>query len=629
MCGIAGVINLTGGAVEAADVRAMTAALRHRGPDGEGVSVQAGMGFGHTRLAILDLSDLAAQPMVCPAGRRTLVYNGEIYNYRELRAELEKAGYRFRSSGDTEVVLHALTHWGEAAAARFNGMFAFALWDARERTLLLGRDRYGQKPLYWAMRGGVFAFASEIKAIAAHPAFPARLDLEGLLEYFTFQNFFSAATLFEGVRTFPAGCSMRLGPDASEPRAKRYWDYDFREPDVSVDEEECVEELERLFRRAVERQMVSDVEVGTFLSGGIDSGSVTAVASRFSPSLKTFTCGFDMHSASGMELYCDERAQAEHMSYLFRTEHYQAVLKSGDMERCLPAIVRHLDEPRVGQSYPNFCTCKLAGKFVKVVLAGTGGDELFAGYPWRYYRAVVNDTFEAYVDKYYRYWQRLLPNALIRQVFAPVWGKVSHVWTRDIFRGVWNGHEEQLCRPEDYINHSLYFEAKTFLHGLLLVEDKLSMAHGLECRTPFLDNDLVDFAMRLPVRLKLGNLREVVRLNENETGNKVKRYYQKTRDGKLILRRAMSRIVGPEIANGVKQGFSGPDASWFKGDSMDFVRRTLLHKDARIYGYLDRDAVRALVGEHLDGTANRRLLIWSLLCFEQWCREFLEGRHAA
>jgi len=320
----------------------------------------------------------------------------------------------------------------------------------------------------------------------------------------------------------------------------------------------------------------------------------------------------------------DERDRAEFMSYLFKTEHYEMVLKAGDMERVLPRLTWHLEEPRVGQSYPNFYAAQLAGKFVKVVLSGGGGDELFGGYPWRYYRAVVNDSFEDYIDKYYLYWQRLIPNKAIQQVFRPIWPEVSHVWTRDIFRDVFAHYAKELARPEDYINHSLYFEAKTFLHGLLVVEDKLSMAHSLETRVPFLDNDLVDFAMQVPVRLKLGNLTEVVRLNENEPGHKNTKYFLRTNDGKLLLRKAMSRYIPAAVTNQAKQGFSAPDASWFKGESIDYVRRRLFANRARIYEFLDREAIQALVNEHLDGKQNRRLLIWSLLNVEQWCERFLE-----
>jgi asparagine synthase (glutamine-hydrolysing) len=355
----------------------------------------------------------------------------------------------------------------------------------------------------------------------------------------------------------------------------------------------------------------------------MDSGSITALAAKQLPFIRTFTIGFDLNSASGVELGYDERAKAEHMSYLFKTEHYEMVLKAGDMERALPRLAWHLEEPRVGQCYPNYYAAKLASKFVKVVLSGTGGDELFAGYPWRYYRAVINDDFEHYVQKYYGFWQRLVPNELLAQVMAPVWGNASAVSTTEIFRNVFQDHAHQLTRPEDYINHSLYFEAKTFLNGLLVVDDKLAMAHSLEGRVPFLDNNLVDFAMRLPAKMKLGNLTEVVRLNENEPGGKAERYFQKTRDGKLILRRMMARHIPSAVAEREKQGFSAPDASWFKGESIDYVRRRLLNKRARIYDCLDHKTVRGLIDDHLEGRQNRRLLIWSLLNLEQWCEAFL------
>ncbi len=311
------------------------------------------------------------------------------------------------------------------------------------------------------------------------------------------------------------------------------------------------------------------------------------------------------------------------MSYLFKTEHYEMVLKAGDMERIMPRLTWHLEEPRVGQSYPNFYVAQLASKFVKVVLAGTGGDELFEGYPWRYYRAVVNNNFENYIDKYYLFWQRLIPNQAIKAVFTPIWSEVNQVWTRDIFREIFAQGVESLNQPEDYINHSLYLEAKTFLHSLLIVEDKLNMAHGLESRVPFLDNDLVDFAMKLPVKFKLGNLGEVVRLNENEMGSKTLKYFEKTQDGKLLLRQMMERYIPESITKGVKQGFSAPDASWFKGESIEYVRRLLFSRQARIYEFLDRAAIQSLVNEHLEGKQNRRLLIWSLLNVENWCQQFL------
>lgn len=624
MCGITGILELGREAVSPVILGRMTDELAHRGPDGEGVYVDGSLGLGHRRLSIIDLTPAGHQPMTEPRGRFVISYNGEVYNFQALRIELEALGHRFHSRTDTEVVLHAWMQWGEKSLDRFNGMFAFALWDHEDRELVLARDRYGIKPLYYTLQGETFLFGSEVKAMLVHPAYKAAMDKEALLEYFTFQNLFTDRSLFAGVRLLPAGTYMRLGAATkSVPAAVSYWDYDFRDGGDGMDEGEYLEQLDHLFRQAVTRQLVSDVDVGSYLSGGMDSGSITAIAAKQLPYIKTFTCGFDLNSASGLELGFDEREKAEYMSFLFKTEHYEMVLKAGDMERILHRLAWHLEEPRVGQSYPNFYVAQLAGKFVKVVLSGSGGDELFGGYPWRYYRAVVNNDFDHYIEKYYDFWQRLLPAGAARDVFAPIWGEVEHVRPQEIFRDVFVQHASDLTCPEDYVNHSLYFEAKTFLHGLLIVEDKLSMAHGLETRVPFLDNDLVDFAMRVPVRMKLGNLAKIIRLNENEPGAKTARYFQKTRDGKLLLRKAMQRNIPELVTKRIKQGFSAPDASWFKGDSIEFVRDVIGNDNARIYRYLDRDTVRSLVDDHLEGRQNRRLLIWSLLNVEKWCEIFL------
>jgi asparagine synthase (glutamine-hydrolysing) len=625
MCGIAGIFNLNGEPVSPVLLRKMTDAIQHRGPDGEGFYTDSFIGFGHRRLSIIDLSPAGHQPMLTPDGQYVLTYNGEVYNYQELRLQLEALGHHFRSRTDSEVVLHAFAEWGISAIERFNGMFALAIWDRNQQTLFLARDRYGIKPLYYTVLGGnKLVFASEIKAILTHPDYQTQMDREALLEYFTFQNFFTGRTLFQNIHILPAGTYIKatLGGNGSLSPI-RYWDFQFHEVPTYGSEEEYCEELDRLFQQAINRQLVSDVPVGTYLSGGMDSGSITALSARQVPYIKSFTVGFDLHSASGMEIDFDERTKAEYMSYLFKTEHYEMVLKAGDMERVMPQMVWHLEEPRVGQSYPNFYAAQLASKFVSVVLSGAGGDEFFGGYPWRYYRALVNDNFDDYIDKYYGFWQRLIPNKDIHQVFKPIWGDVNHVWTRDIFRNVFTEHASSLNRPEDYINHSLYFEAKTFLHGLLVVEDKLSMAHSLEGRVPFLDNDLVDFAMKLPVSLKLSNLQNVIRQNENEAGGKSKRYFEKTRDGKLILRKVMERYIPKEVTSREKQGFSAPDASWFKGESMEYVRKKLFNKSAKIYDFLDAHAVQNLVQEHLEGKENRRLFIWSLLNVENWCEQFL------
>lgn len=569
--------------------------------------------MGHRRLSILDVSYAGHQPMSDLSKNIWIAYNGEIYNFQELRTELEKLGHRFKSHTDTEVIIYAYIEWGIECINRFNGMFAFALYDNFNKKFYLARDRYGIKPVYYHITGDkTFIYASEIKSILEYKEYSSAVDKEALIEYFTFQNIFTNKTLHKNIHILEAGHYFEIDLHSQEIKKTQYWDFDFSEPETVKDEREYIEELDRLFTQAVKRQLIADVKVGSYLSGGMDSGSITAIAAQNLPWLKTFTVGFDLSSASGMELSFDERAKSEYMSYLFKTEHYEMVLKSGDMERCMRDFTYHLEEPRVGQSYPNYYAAKLASKFVKVVLSGAGGDELFAGYPWRYYRAVNNHSFDDYIDKYYVFWKRLLPNKEIQNVFSPIHHEVQNIWTKDIFANVFKTPDIGQT-PEEYINHSLYFEAKTFLHGLLVVDDKLSMAHSLETRVPFLDNDLVDFVQKIPVKFKLSNLEKVTRMDENEIGK-----MHKTNDGKMILRKAMSRHIPEDIHNAVKQGFSSPDNSWFKGESIEFVKAKLLKDDANIYQYIDKDATQKLINEHLSGEQNRRLFIWSLLNFEEW-----------
>lgn len=629
MCGVAGIMCMQRSGCNIHEnnvlIKKMTDIIAHRGPDGEGqVCLDDGHVFlGHRRLAILDLSNAAKQPMTSLDGRYTLSYNGEVYNYTELKKELIEKGYIFRSSSDTEVVLNAYMEWGTNSFVKLNGIFAFAIWDDYKKELLLVRDRYGAKPLYYAKIDKQLVFASEYKAIIIHPGYKRTLNLQVLKEYFTFQNIFSNNSFFKDIHILESGSYIKADYSTEDiPDAIQYWDYDFTEKNVGLSQEEYEEELDRLFRQAVRRQLISDVSIGSYLSGGIDSASITSVAARSMRYLKTFTCGFDLHSVSGMELNFDEREKAEYMSYKFKTEHYEMVLKAGDMERCMRELVWHLEDPRVGQSYPNFYAAKLSSHFVKVILAGTGGDELFAGYPWRYYRAVGCKDFKEYIDNYYYYWQRLLKHEEMEAVLSPIYEDIKKYSTKKIFENIFCNLQKFEMSPEQSINYSLYLEAKTFLHGLLIVEDKLSMAHSLETRVPFLDNDLVDFAMHLPVGVKLANLNRVVEMNENEYSLKKERYYQRTKDGKLILRNVMKKYIPIEISMGIKQGFSAPDASWFKGESIDYVNSIIGNPNAKIYEFMDRKAVDYIFKKHTEGKENRRLFIWSVLNFEEWLKLF-------
>ena len=624
MCGIAGYINLNKNSADLNILKKMTNSIAHRGPDGEGHWVDRNIAIGHRRLAIIDLSKNANQPMNLN-NNLVLSYNGEIYNFKEIRNELINLGHQFKSKSDSEVVLRSWDEWGEECVSKFNGMFAFALWDKKKNALFLVRDRYGIKPLYYAIFGDIVIFGSEQKAILSHPKVVKSLDLKAFVEYFTFQNIFTDRTLFKKIKLLKNGSILEIKNDKNTPiEIKTYWDYYFDEPRKPKDKIEYLEELDRLIIKAVNRQLVTDVELGSYLSGGMDSGTITSLVSQELPYIKTFTCGFDLSSASGLELTFDERQKAEAMSALFKSEHYQMVLKSGDMERCLPKLSYHLEEPRVGQSYPNYYAAQLASKFVKVVLSGAGGDELFGGYPWRYYRAAVNNNFDHYIDQYYLFWQRLIPNDKMSSVFEPIWSEIKEVNTKEIFKSVFTEHKNKLDRPEDYINHSLYFEAKTFLHGLFVVEDKISMSHSLETRVPFMDNELVDFAMKCPVSLKLNNLNKVLSFNENIQGSKKAKYFKKTKDGKQILREVMKKYVPDYITSAEKQGFSSPDASWFKGESIDYVKQILDDKNSNIYNIMNKKQIKQIVDEHLNGKKNRRLLIWGLLNIENWMKNYLK-----
>ncbi len=625
MCGITGVVQIDGSPVSAPTIARMTATLVHRGPDAEGVWTDGPVGLGNRRLAIIDLSPAGHQPMGNETGDIVIVYNGELYNFQNLRVELEGAGHRFHSSSDTEVIVHAYEEWGAACLERFNGHFAFAIWDGRRKRLFLARDRFGVKPLYYHFDGARLLFGSEVKAILAYPDMKARVCYEALNEYFTFQNVLTDRTLFDGVKLLPAGCSLTLDLGASGvPVQRRYWDYCFSGDVLDISEGEAAEELYHLFSQAVTRQLMSDVPLACYLSGGMDSGSITAVARQHLGRLMTFTCGFDLSSASGLELGFDERAHSEALSNLLKTEHYEMVLHAGDMEHIMPELIWHLEDPRVGQCYPNYYVARLAGKFVKVVLSGAGGDELFGGYPWRYYRGLNSNGKHDFYQNYYEFWQRLTPDESKAQLFNDcTYRRLRDHSTFDVFKSVIEPAGMPLQTNEDFVNASLYFELKTFLQGLLLVEDKVSMAHSLETRTPFLDNDLVEFALRLPVQYKLGNLDRVTQVVDEDEPGKRRRYELQTGDGKMVLRQAMNRIIPPAVTGRVKQGFSAPDASWFRGESIDYINDLLRDPRARIYEFLDPSYLSLKLDEHSAGQHNHRLFIWSLLSFEWWLRKFV------
>lgn len=579
MCGITGVFNLSGEPVAHSTMMAMTTALAHRGPDGDGIYIHENVGIGHRRLSILDTSLKGAQPMMSKDGDWVISFNGCIYNFLELKQELHARGHEFVSGTDTEIITEGLSAYGVRFFERFNGMFAIAAYHKSTREFFLTRDRFGVKPLYYWFNGKTLICASEIKAFMAHPDFKVSLNFSALNEYFTFQNLFSFQTLFKDVFMLPPANTLRVDSRTKEIVHNAWWDYDFSSPDENMSFEEARSETKRLMKQAVVRQLIADVPVGSYLSGGMDSGSITAIASEHVNRLSTFTCGFDMSEVTGVEANYDERRDAELMANHFKTEHFEQVMNAGDLRWSLPKVVWHLEDLRVGMSYPNYYISRLASKFVKVCLQGTGGDELFGGYPWRYYRVFDSISQQDFFNQYYGFWQRLVRDENKSSLFtANVLSKIDLGEPRAIFERVFTFNNKlKYNRPEDHIQNSLYFEIKTFLNGLLLVGDKLSMANGLEERFPFLDNDLVDFAQKVPIKHKLGNFaKEIKRLDEN-TENK-KRAYQEFDDGKNVLRKAMQDLIPSKIVNRKKQGFSAPDESWYRGENASFVKDLLLSK---------------------------------------------------
>ena len=627
MCGIAGIFNLNGEAVASNTIKAMMQRIAHRGPDGEGIFEEENIALGHRRLAILDTSDKGSQPMLSKDGNWTIVFNGCIYNYRELKEELKTKGHKFISTTDTEVICEGLSAYGPSYFERFDGMFAVAAWNRQTKTLYLSRDRYGIKPLYYYINNKTLLFGSEIKAFMAHPSFKVELNLLALNEYFTFQNLFTYQTLFKGVVMLPPANTVKINVgEVHSIKHNSWWDYDFSEPDNTMTFEDAKNETERLFKIAVGRQMVADVPVGSYLSGGMDSGSITAIASMHVKRLTTFTAGFELSQVTGVESNYDERRDAELMANYFKTEHYEQVINAGDLRWSLPRVVYHLEDLRVGMSYPNYYISRLASKFVKVCLQGTGGDELYGGYPWRYYRVFQSLDQQSFFNNYYGFWQRLVPDEGKKELFQKnIFDKIDINDPRKVFERVFTFNKKlKYNTPEEHIQNSLYFEIKTFLSGLLLVGDKLSMANGLEERFPFLDNDLVNFSQKIPIRHKLGNLEANKRLDENTFGFK-RKAYKEFDDGKNVLRKAMLDILPESIINRKKQGFSAPDESWYRGENAAYIKELLLNRKTVSSEFLDPKYVEKIVNEHTNQRINHRLLIWSFMNFEWWCRLFLNN----
>ena len=626
MCGISGIFNLNKQPVSQHILKNMSDALVHRGPDGEGLFIDDYIGLGHRRLSILDTSNKAAQPMQSKDGNWVIVFNGCIYNYLELKLDLQSKGHIFHSTGDTEVICEGLAEYGIDFIKKLNGMFAIAAWNKSTKELWLNRDRFGVKPLYIFIHEDVVLFASEIKAFLKHPLFKVEVNLSALNEYFTFQNVFSFDTLFKNVEMLPPANTVKINLETKKITHNCWWDYNFTQPDNSMTLEFAKTETERLLSKAVAKQMVADVPVGSYLSGGMDSGSLSVLASKHVERMYTFTAGFEMSEVHGVESGYDERIDAELTANYIKSEHYEQVINAGDIKWSLPRVIWHLEDLRVGMSYPNYYISRLASKFVKVCLQGTGGDELYGGYPWRYYRVFQSLDQKDFFTNYYGFWQRLVNDEDKKQLFQPdIYERIDIEAPKKIFEKVFTFNDQlKYATPEEHIQNSLYFEIKTFLPGLLLVGDKLAMANGLEERFPFLDNELVDFAQKIPLKYKLANLENMKKIDENTIGNK-RNLYQEYDDGKNVLRMAMSDILPEKIINRKKQGFSAPDESWYRGENAGYVKELLLGKNIASHEFISPAYIEKIIYEHCELRINHRLLIWSFMSFEWWCRLFLHN----
>ncbi|MEB3286713.1 MAG: asparagine synthase (glutamine-hydrolyzing) [Vampirovibrionales bacterium] len=637
MCGVFGIFAKAGQPLSAPITEIVQAVdlLYHRGPDAQRLSRIDASGIaptiplcawesffgqtgtpigylGHTRLKIIDQSDSANQPFeyTAPNGRRYLIaYNGEIYNYRELVFRLKQRGYEFRTNCDTEVIPALYDLMGPDAIKEFNGMFAFALWDVTENKLLLARDRYGIKPLYLSeLASGEIAFASETKSLLALSSVWRELDNQALYEHFTFQYALENKTLLKHVQHFPAGHWMLWDAQSGDRKTVSYWHPDFS-INSKLSEQDFITELNALLKASVSRQLLGDVPIGSFLSGGLDTGAITALASKEIPNLYTLTCGFDIEGISGMERYFDERQAARELSELFKTSHHELSITSDTLPAIFQNVVWHLDDFQAGISYQNFVISALVKKHVTVVLSGVGGDELFAGYPWRYQDALTTSADDStFAKQHYQQCVRLLNDPQKQALFQPdILKHLLSPSTESVFLSQFEKTE-----AETALQKVLGFDMQHFLKALLTVEDRLSMAHSVESRVPFLDNALVDLCLQMPDSLKL-------RLSHNnETVSKWGlRQALKKKQG-------LKHLLPDSVINARKQGFTPPDASWYRGKLRPWIESILLSEEALSRNVFQADALKKLLTDHYEEKANHRFLIWSLLCFESWQRQFID-----
>jgi asparagine synthase (glutamine-hydrolysing) len=631
MCGIAGFADAPRSDARAprneadfALVHRMCEVIRHRGPDDEGIHVEPGVGLGMRRLSIIDLST-GHQPIHNEDRSVWLVFNGEIYNYRELRTELEAAGHHFYTASDTETIVHAYEEWGEGALARLRGMFGIALWDRRTRTLLVARDRAGIKPLHFVERGGRLYFGSEIKSLIAAGAVDRTIDLEALDHYLSFLYAPRDRSLFKGVRKLPPGHFLRWRD--GQAAIVKYWEISAAEP-FRGSEPEAAAALRRVLADAVRSHMISDVPLGAFLSGGVDSSIVVGLmAEASSRPVQTFSIGFD-------EPAFDELEHARRVATHFGTEHHEFVVRP-DGVSILDRLVEHFDEPFADSSaIPTWYVSEMARRHVTVVLSGDGGDELFGGYE-RYLPHPRVAQFDRWAPPGARAlagaaWPRLPHGArgknFLRHVSRDADGRYldsvaffqqdekRDLYSPDVGRSLqrWRAEDalgERFTRFQALPPHSrmMRFDFETYLpEDVLTKVDRMSMAHSIESRVPLLDNQVIEFAATLPSTLKIRNGR-----------------------GKHVLKEAVRTLLPDGILDRKKQGFGVPLGVWFRGGLSDMFADVLRSPRTRQRGYFEPVFVDRLVHEHVSKKRDHSLRLWQLMVFELWHRQYLDAAASA
>jgi asparagine synthase (glutamine-hydrolysing) len=571
----------------------MCRVIAHRGPDDQGTAVVGEAALGMRRLSIIDLAG-GRQPMTGCTGRHTVVFNGEIYNFAELRRDLEARGHAFRTHSDTETIVHAYEEFGAASVERLRGMFAFAVWDAEGRELFVARDRVGKKPLYYTLtRGGSFVFGSELKSLLEHPEVGREVEPAALDAYLTFGYVPDPLSVFRGVWKLPPGSLLKFRPGAG-PRVEQYWDFPYGPADEEgrATEEELIEELRSLLDEAVRVRLVADVPLGAFLSGGIDSSTVVGLMARHSSRpVKTFSIGFREDSF-------DELSYARLAARHFSTEHHEFVV-TPEVCHLVDDLIRHFDEPFADSSaLPTYVVSKMAREHVTVALSGDGGDELFAGYT----RYGVDRRREKFAR---------LPRLVRSGVMAPLSRRLPHgapgrnfinnvaLDPLDAFREVAAG-----APSGDPLDRLLYLDSKTYLPGDILTKvDRMTMAASLEARVPLLDHKLIEFVCRrVPPALKLDGA-----------------------ETKAVFKRAVRGLVPDELLDRPKQGFGVPIEKWINRELRARMRETLLERRTRERGYFEGSYIELLLDEHARGRRDHSMRLWALFVLELWHRSYADG----